>query len=99
MLAGIVLVTVLCKQLAVPVLHVSVMCQANSCLAVILEGIALVGVTSLAGHKLNESYAARIVSGGSAALLAAATFSFARMRLAPCRYLLSFNAPEGLYRF
>jgi hypothetical protein len=99
MLAGIALVTVLCKQLVVPILHVSVMCQANSCLAVILEGIALAGVMSLAEHKLNGSYAARIVSGGSAALLAAATFYFAGMRLAPCRYLLSFNRPGGFVSF
>lgn len=99
MLAGIALVTVLRKQLAVSILHVSVMCKANSCLAIILEGIALAGVTSLAGHKLNGSYVARIVSGGSAALLVTAAFYFAGIRLAPCRYLLSFDRPGGFVLF
>lgn len=99
MLAGIALVAVLSKQLVVPILHVSVMCKANSCLAVMLEGLALVGVIFLAGHKLDKGYLAKIASGASAALLAAAAFWFFGMGVAPCQYLLSFNRPGGFMAF
>lgn len=99
MLAGVALVTILCRQLVVPILHVSVMCKANSCLAVMLEGLTLAGVISLAGRKLDRGYLAQIASGASAALLAAAAFYFIGMRVAPCRYLLSFNRPGGFAAF
>lgn len=99
MLAGIALVAILCKQLVVPILNVSVMCKANSCLAVMLEGLALAGVISLAGRKLDRGHLAQIASGASAALLAAAAFYFIGMRVAPCRYLLSFNRPGGFVAF
>jgi hypothetical protein len=99
MLAGIALVAILCKQLVVPILHVSVMCEANSCLAVMLEGLALAGVVSLAGRKLDRGHLVPIASGASAALLAAAAFYFIGMQVAPCRYLLSFNRPGGFMAF
>ena len=99
MLAGVALVAILCKQLVVPILHVSVMCKANSCLALMLEGLALAGVVSLAGRKLERNHLAQIASGALAALLAAASFYFIGMRVAPCRYLLSFNRPGGLVAF
>ncbi|MBC7264092.1 MAG: hypothetical protein H5T64_06995 [Chloroflexi bacterium] len=99
MLAGVALVAILCKQLVVPILHVSVLCKANSCLAVMLEGLALAGVVSFAGRKLERGHLARVASGASAALLAAAAFYFAGMRLAPCQYLLSFNRPGGFVAF
>jgi hypothetical protein len=99
MLAGIAFVAILCKQLVVPILHVSVMCEANSCLAVLLEGLALGGVVSLAGRRLDRGYLIKIVSGASAALLAAAAFFFIGMQVAPCRYLLSFNRPGGFMAF
>lgn len=58
-LIGIALVAIFCKQLVVPILHVSVMCKVNSCLAVILEGVALTGVVSLAGRKLERGLPAQ----------------------------------------
>ncbi len=96
---GIALVAILCKQLVVPILHVSVMCKANSCLALMLEGVALAGVVSLAGRRLDRGRLAQMASGASAALLAAAAFYFIGMRVAPCRYLLSFNRPGGFVAF
>jgi len=99
MLVGIALVAILCKQLVVPIIHVSVMCQANSCLAVMLEGLALAGVMSLAGRKLERGHLAQIASGASAALSAAAAFYFIGMQVAPCQYLLSFNRPGGFMAF
>ena len=99
MLAGIALVAILCKQLVVPILHVPVTCEANSCVAVMLEGLALAGVVSLAGRKLDKGSLVKIASGASAALLAAVAFYFVGMRVAPCRYLLSFDRPGGFVAF
>jgi hypothetical protein len=99
MLAGVALAAILCKQLVVPILHVSIMCKANSCLALMLEGLALAGVVSLAGRKLERNHLVQIGSGASAALLAAVSFYFIGMRVTPCQYLLSFNRPGGLVAF
>ena len=90
---------VLCKLLVVPILRVSVMCEANSCLAVMLEGSAIAGVVALAGQGLHRGPWKRAAAGASAALLAASVFYFAGMNLAPCNYLLSFNRPLGLLAF
>ncbi len=98
-LIGIALVTIFCKQLVVPILHVSIMCKANSCLAVVLEGVALTGVVSLAGCKLESGHLPRIVSGASAAMLAAIAFYFIGMKVVPCQFLLSFNRPGGFVAF
>jgi len=99
MLAGIALVAVLCKQLVVPILHVSIMCKANSCLAVLLDGFALLGAVSVFSRRLDSSYLIRTAVGALAALSAAVAFFFVGMHLAPCKYLLSFNHPGGLISF
>nr|MBC7245260.1 hypothetical protein [Chloroflexota bacterium] len=99
MLAGIAIVAILCKQLAVPILHVSVMCKANSCLAVLLEGLTLAGAIAVAGRALHKTSLARAATAASAALLSAGAFHFLGIRLAPCLYLLSFNRPGGLLAF
>ncbi|UCF79113.1 MAG: hypothetical protein JSW03_02335 [Candidatus Eiseniibacteriota bacterium] len=95
MLLGIALVAVLCKQLVVPVLHVSVMCKANSCLAVLLQGSALAGVVAVAGRRLHGSYLIQTVVAASAALVARGAFHLAGTKLAPCAYLLSFSRAGG----
>ncbi len=94
-LIGIALVAVLCKQLVVPLLHVSLMCKANSCLAVVLQGSALAGVVTLAGRRFDKRYIVMAAGAASAALLARGVFYFAGMRLAPCAYLLSYNHAGG----
>ncbi|MGQ9494264.1 MAG: hypothetical protein ACUVR2_10970 [Anaerolineae bacterium] len=99
MLVGIATVAILCKQLVVPILHVSVMCKANSCLAVLLEGVALAAAVTLARRALPKSSLSRVVTAASGALLAAGAFHFLGIRLAPCQYLLSFNQPGGLLSF
>jgi len=93
------LIAILVKQLVVPILHVSVMCKANSCLAVLIQGLAVGGVVYLAGRRLEGSRWVQAASGASGALLAAGAFYFAGIRLAPCNYLLSFNSPAGFVRF
>jgi hypothetical protein len=97
--AGMALVAVLCKQLVVPILHVSVMCEANSCVAVMLDGLALAGVAALAGRRLDKGYPAKIAVGAAAALVAAAAFHVVGMRVAPCQHLLSFNRAGGFVAF
>jgi len=94
MLIGIGLVTVLVKLLAVPILHISVMCKANSCIAVFTEAVALSLVAFLLMSKMGESVHARIGAGASAAILASVGFYFVGMQVAPCQYLLSFT-PGG----
>ncbi len=98
-LPGIALLAALCHQLAVPILHVSFMCRANSFLAVLLEGAALAGVALLVGRRLERGVPIQAASGATAALLAAGAFYFLGLRLAPCQYLLSFNRPGGLLAF
>ena len=98
-LIGIALVTMAAKQLVVPVLQCSVLCKANSCAAVFLQGGALCGAAAVAGNRLHNLRSARIITPVSAALLAAGAFYFIGMRLAPCPYLLSFNHPGGLISF
>jgi hypothetical protein len=99
MLLAIAPVTILCKQLVVPILGVSVLCKANSCIAVMLQGLGLAGTVALVGSRLARSRAARIVSGGAAAFLAAGSFYMIGMQVAPCPHLLSFNRPDGLVDF
>ena len=99
MLLGIALVAILGKQLVVPILHVSIMCKANSCLAVMLQGFALTGVVTLTRRKLDKGNLFRIASGMSAGLLAVTAFYFIGMHLAPCPYLMSFNYPGGYKAF
>ena len=93
------LIAILVKQLVVPILHVSVMCAANSCLAVMMGGLAVSGVVYAVGRRLDRNRLVQAASGASGALLAAGAFYFAGMRLAPCKYLLSFNSPAGFVRF
>lgn len=98
-LIGITLVTILAKQLVIPVLQCSVLCKANSCAAVFLQGGVLCGAAAIAGQKLHNLKPARFITPVSAALVAAGAFYFIGMRLAPCPYLLSFNHPGGLLSF
>ncbi|MGC9025852.1 MAG: hypothetical protein ACP5NB_13660, partial [Chloroflexia bacterium] len=96
-LLGIPVVAVLCKQLVVPILGVSVLCKANSCLAVLLEGAALVGVAALLGRGRGELN--RMAVGALAGLVGAGAFWLVGRHVAPCAYLLSFDSPAGLVRF
>ena len=94
MLIGIGLVAVLVKLLAVPILHISVMCKANSCIAVFTEAVALSLVAFLLMSEMGKSVHARIGTGAMAAIIASVGFYFIGMQVAPCNYLLSFS-PVG----
>ena len=99
MLIGIAGVAVLCKQIVVPVLGVSVMCKANSCLALFIElgSLAAISVVFLPGMRRRVK--GRMAAAAAAAGSSAAAFFFIGMRLAPCKYLLSYNSLSGFGRY
>ena len=98
MAIGIGLIGVLCKQMAVVILHVSVMCKMNSCIGS-MSGIAALSILAyLTMSRLNK-IGTRILVGGAAALLGAGAFYYIGMRVAPCNYLLSFNRAGGFVDF
>jgi len=99
MLIGIAFMAVAVRQLAVPIFHLPFMCKANSCLAVVLAGSALMGTAAVAGRRLSRGNVPRAAVGFSAGLLAGVGFYFIGMRVAPCPYLLSFNHAGGLIAF
>ena len=90
-LIGIALVTIIAKQLVVPILGCSILCKANTCAAVLLQGAALSGAVALAGMKLQGGVFNRAAIGSSAALASAASFYYVGIHLSPCQYLLSFS--------
>jgi hypothetical protein len=99
MLIGIAAIAVAVRQTAIPILHLSTFCKANSCIAVMLGGTALAGSVAIARQKLQRGILPRALTGISAGLLASTGFYFIGMRAAPCRYLLSFNRPGGFVAF
>jgi hypothetical protein len=96
---GIAGISVLVKQLAVPILGLSPLCKANSCLAVLLAGGAIAAATAIAGRRLQRGVLPKVALGFGAGLLAATGFYWLGMRLAPCPYLLSFNRAGGFASF
>ncbi len=98
-LLGIAMVTIAAKQLVVPLLQCSALCRANTCAAVLIQGLALSSVVAFAGHRLAGSVLTRAAAGASAALLSAGAFYAVGTHLAPCQYLLSFASVGGLSAF
>ena len=96
---GLAIVAILCKQLVVPILHLPLMCKANSCLAVLLQGLGAAGTTAILKRRLESNAFARISAGPIAAVLSAVAFYSAGMRLAPCQYLLAFQGGPGFVAF
>ena len=98
-LPGIALVAILMKQMVVPILGVSILCKANSCIAVMLQATVLGGLAGLAGRRLSASRRIHAGAGGITGLLSAVPFYFIGLRAAPCPYLLSFGRPGGFAAF
>ena len=94
MLLGIGLVAVLVKLMVVPILQISIMCKANSVIAVATESVALTLVASLFMGSMSRSIHTRMGGGALAAIIAAVGFYFIGINAAPCQYLLSFT-PVG----
>jgi hypothetical protein len=90
-LLGIGLVAVGVSLLVVPVLHVSPVCKANSCLALVIESGSLTLGAFALGNKISKNVYAQMATGFTAALVASTAFYFAGSHFAPCAYLLSFT--------
>jgi len=88
----------LMKQMAVPILHVSVLCKMNSCIAVVLQA-SFVGLLlrSIGLRRVGRLRAGAV--GASAGLGSALVFWHIGLRVEPCTYLLSFQRPGGLVAF
>ena len=96
---GVPTVAVLVKQMVVPILGASVLCKANSCIAVLFEATVLAGVAGLALRGSGRSTIARAGAGAGAGLLAAVPFYFVGLAVAPCAYLMSFDRAGGFAAF
>ena len=92
MLVGIGVVAALVSLLVVPVLHASVMCKANSCIAIVTEASSLSLASALLMKKMDSSVYARMGGTALAALAASAGFYYIGIHVAPCAYLLSFGS-------
>ncbi|MDD5309885.1 MAG: hypothetical protein PHU25_21420 [Deltaproteobacteria bacterium] len=98
-LLGIPLVAVLIKQMVVPIMGASVLCKANSCIAVLFEASLLAGVAMVAARGMERSGPTRAATGAGAGLLSAVPFYFVGLAVAPCSYLMSFDRAGGFAAF
>jgi hypothetical protein len=96
---GVPAIAVLVKQMVVPILGASVLCKANSCIAVLFEASLLAGVAAVAMRGIGKSAVLRAGAGAGAGLLSAVPFYFVGLAVAPCKYLLSFDRAGGLAAF
>ncbi len=93
------LVTAAAMQLAVPILHCSPLCKANSNLAVLLHASILSAPIMYAARKNRLTPKVLGAIGFGSALISSLLFYYAGLGLAPCAYLLSFQASAGLPLF
>jgi hypothetical protein len=98
-LLAIPVVAVLVKQMIVPIVGASVLCKANSCIAVMFEASLLAGAAMVATKGMKRSRSARAATGAGAGLLSAVPFYFVGLAVAPCNYLLSFDRAGGFAAF
>ncbi|HUT77179.1 MAG TPA: hypothetical protein VM285_05810 [Polyangia bacterium] len=98
-LLAIPLVAVSIKQLVVPIAGATVLCKANSCIAVLLQATVLAGAAGFALEAIQRRSAARVAAGAGAGLLSAVPFYFVGLAVAPCNYLLSFDRAGGFAAF
>ncbi len=94
-LLGIGLVAALVTQQSVPILHTSIMCKANSSLALIIEAGSLSLVAATVMRRTGTNAYSRVTGGVLAALVASTGFYFIGTHVAPCNYLLSFATPAS----
>ena len=99
LILGMGFIVCLCKQLVVPLLGLSFMCQVNSCLAIMLEFGAFAAIASFTFDKMKKSVGSRILSAGIGVFTVSILFYFIGIHVRPCPYLLSFNIPGGFISF
>jgi hypothetical protein len=99
MIIGMGLIACLCKQLVVPLLGLSFMCKANSCLAIMLEFATFASLAAFTLNKMKTSATARALTAGAGIFVSSILFYTIGMCVVPCPYLLSFNIPGGFISF
>lgn len=99
LLFWIPVVAVALKQVGVPLTGMSVMCKANSCIAVLLEGFALAGAAMLLTSKNKKGSFAYMTAGLSAGVISGVAFYFIGLKVAPCNYLRSFAGTTGFISY
>jgi hypothetical protein len=99
LLVGAALLAVACRQLVVPILHASVLCKANACIAVLLQAGTTASLIALVAKHAIDRTAVRAATAAVAAVASAAAFWTIGLRVAPCEYLLSFGRPGGFAAF
>jgi hypothetical protein len=92
-------VAIAMKQMTVPLVGATVMCGANSCLAVALQGFAAAGLGAALLGGSRRGLMRGAATGAGAAVVSAVPFYFVGLKLAPCNYLLSFAGAGGFTRF
>jgi hypothetical protein len=97
MLLGIGLVAASIKLLAVPITPLPIGCEANSCLAVGLEALALTAMAFWLIKAMDKNVHARIGAGALGGFIGSILFWAIGMQVAPCRYLLSFAGAPGTW--
>ncbi len=96
----VVIPAVLIIQMGVLVCGNSIMCRANSSIALMLHTAMISTVIYTAGKKPeNLTWLKAAFFGSTAALASSIAFYFTGMRCAPCPYLLSFNSAAGFLSY
>ena len=93
---GVTTVAALCKAVAIPVFQPPFFCNANACIAVLLNGAALSVLAAAAGRHLRRSAILRVAAGVGAALAGVAAFYCLGVYIQPCRPLLHINVTGSL---
>jgi hypothetical protein len=92
---GITALAMFSKWLAVPLLGLPLLCQANSLLALLLHGGFLYAGTTLFRKQVGKGRAQRGAVAFASALGSGAAFFVLGRFVAPCRHLLSFQYAGG----
>jgi hypothetical protein len=92
---GITLAAILGKWLALPLLGLPLLCQANSHLAVLLNGAFLFAGVALFRGQVASGWRSRGAIAGAAAFGSGAAFFALGRYWAPCAHLLSFRTAGG----
>ncbi len=99
LLLFIPILTIMLKQMAVPLVGAGFPCKANSCTAVLIQGLILTGFSSLFFKSFKSKKSTKVLIGAGTGILSAAIFLPVGLRIAPCNYLLSYSHAGGFISF
>ena len=96
---GVASMAALCKALAIPVFQPPFFCNANACIAVLLNSAALAAVAAVAGRWMERIVVFRVAAGVVAAVAGVAAFYSLGVYVEPCRPLMQINAAGGILTY